>query len=50
MRGIALTRQGCTAEGLEQMQEGWAAMQATGVRLNRAYFLARLEEALLHAG
>ena len=50
MRGIALTRQGCTAEGLEQMQEGWAAIQTTGVRLNRVYFLARLAEALLHAG
>jgi hypothetical protein len=23
MRGLALTGQGCTAEGLEQMQEGW---------------------------
>ena len=50
IRGIALTRQGCTAEGLEQMQEGWAAIQTTGVRLNRVYFLARLAEALLHAG
>jgi DNA-binding winged helix-turn-helix (wHTH) protein/predicted ATPase len=50
MRGIALTRQGGTAEGLEQMQEGWAAIQTTGVRLNRVYFLARLAEALLHAG
>jgi DNA-binding winged helix-turn-helix (wHTH) protein/predicted ATPase len=50
MRGIALTRQGCTAEGLEQMQEGWAAIQTTGVQLNRVYFLARRAEALLHAG
>ena len=50
MRGIALTRQGCTAEGLEHMQKGWAAIQTTGVRLNRVYFLARLAEALLHAG
>ena len=38
MRGIALTRQGCTAEGLEQMQEGWAAIQTTGVQLNRGLF------------
>jgi predicted ATPase len=50
MRGLALTRQGCTTEGLEQMQEGWTAIQTTGVRLNRVYFLARLVEALLHAG
>jgi predicted ATPase len=50
MRGLALTRQGRLAEGLEQMQEGWAAIQMTGVRLNRVYFLARLAEALLHAG
>jgi hypothetical protein len=32
IRGIALTRQGCTAEGLAQMQEGWAAIQTTGVQ------------------
>ena len=50
MRGLALTRQGYTTEGLEQMQEGWAVIQTTGVRLNRGYFLARLAEALLHAG
>jgi predicted ATPase len=50
MRGIALTEQGCTAEGLEQMHRGWAAIQTTGVKLNRGYFLARLAEALLHAG
>jgi len=49
-RGIVLTRQGCTAEGLEQMQEAWAAIQTTGVQLNRVYFLARRAEALLHAG
>jgi DNA-binding winged helix-turn-helix (wHTH) protein/predicted ATPase len=50
MRAIALTRQGYTAEGLAQMQQGWAAIQTTGVRLNRSYFLARLAEALLYAG
>jgi predicted ATPase len=50
MRGLALTRQGYIAEGLEQMQEGWAAIQTTGVRLNRVYFLARLAEALLQGG
>jgi predicted ATPase len=50
MRGLALTRQGCIAEGLEQMQEGWAAIQTTGVRLNRVYFLARLAEVLMQAG
>jgi predicted ATPase len=32
------------------MQAGWAAIQTTGVRLDRGYFLARLAEALLHAG
>jgi DNA-binding winged helix-turn-helix (wHTH) protein/predicted ATPase len=50
MRGIALLRQGCSVKGVEQMQEGWAAIQTTGVRLNRVYFLARLAEALLYAG
>jgi DNA-binding winged helix-turn-helix (wHTH) protein/predicted ATPase len=50
MRGLVLIRQGGTAEGLKQMQAGWAAIQTTGVRLNRGYFLARLAEALLHAG
>ena len=29
MRGIALTRQGCIAEGLEQMHRGWAAIETT---------------------
>jgi predicted ATPase len=32
------------------MQEGWAAIQTTGVRLNRVYFLARLAEVLMQAG
>jgi DNA-binding winged helix-turn-helix (wHTH) protein/predicted ATPase len=50
MRGIALARQGGTAEGLEQIHRGWAAIETTGVRLNRGYFLARRAEALLHAG
>jgi predicted ATPase/DNA-binding winged helix-turn-helix (wHTH) protein len=50
MRGIALTRQGNTVEGLEQILRGWAAIETTGVRLNRGYFLARRAEALLHAG
>ena len=50
MRGLALTKQGFTAEGLEQMHRGWAAIETTGVRLNRVYFLARRAEALLHAG
>ena len=50
MRGIARTRQGCIAEGLEQMHRGWTAIETTGVRLNRGYFLARRAEALLHVG
>jgi predicted ATPase len=50
MRGLALTRQGDIAEGLEQMHRGWTAIETTGVRLNRSYFLARRAEALLHAG
>jgi predicted ATPase len=50
MRGVALAQQGCLAEGLAQMQQSFAAIQTTGVRLNRVYFLARLAETLLHAG
>ena len=32
MRGIARTRQGCTAEGLEQIHRGWTGIETTGVR------------------
>jgi predicted ATPase/DNA-binding winged helix-turn-helix (wHTH) protein len=49
MRGVALTQQGDIAEGLAQMQESFAAIQTSGVRLNRVYFLARLAETLTHA-
>jgi hypothetical protein len=47
---LSAHRHGCAVEGLEQMQAGWAAIQTTGVQLNRVSFLARLAEALLHAG
>jgi predicted ATPase len=32
------------------MHRGWTAIETTGVRLNRGYFLARRAEALLHVG
>jgi predicted ATPase len=50
MCGVALAKQGSIAEGLVQMQQSFAAIQAAGVRLNRAYFLARLAETLIRAG
>jgi predicted ATPase len=49
MRGDARAKQGSIAEGLAQMQESFAAIQTSGVRLNRVYFLARLAETLTHA-
>jgi tetratricopeptide (TPR) repeat protein len=48
-RGMALTRQGQSAEGIEQMQQGLAAWQETGAG-RWANWLAYLAEAYRHAG
>ncbi|MBI3756387.1 MAG: hypothetical protein HY267_00270 [Deltaproteobacteria bacterium] len=44
-RGWALVQQGQGEEGLSQLQEGWAALQATGARMTQALFRATLAEA-----
>jgi len=44
-RGWALTQQGQTREGIEQMQQGLIAHRATGAEISRPYFLALLAEA-----
>ena len=50
MRGLVLAKQGHGTEGIAQMRQGLAAMQATGAGLNHAYFLAQLAEAYAQAG
>ena len=45
LRGWALTTQGKEEEGITQMQQGLAAWRATGVELERPYWLALLAEA-----
>src|SRR5262249_54018268 len=49
-RGWALVRQGQGSEGLAQLQEGWAALQATGAQMTQALFRATLAEAYGRAG
>ncbi len=44
LRGWALVEQGQGEEGIAQMRQGLAAMQATGVELFRSHFLALLAE------
>ena len=44
MRGWALAEQGQSKEGIAQIREGLAAMQATGAEVYRSYFLALLAE------
>src|SRR5262249_5086988 len=50
LRGWALAIQGQHGEGLAQMRQGWAAMQATGQELGRLMSLALLAEQCGHAG
>ena len=45
MRGWALAEQGQGEEGIAQIRQGLAALQATGAELTRPYFLALLAEA-----
>src|SRR5262249_49489962 len=49
-RGWALAVQGHGAEGIAQIHQGLAAMQAVGVELSRAHWLALLAEAYGHVG
>ena len=48
MKGWTLSEQGCEQEGIDQMREGLAALEATGTALVRPYFLALLAETLLN--
>jgi predicted ATPase len=50
LRGWALALQGDAATGMAQMEQGWEAVQRTGLQLYRPYFLALLAEAYGHAG
>ena len=49
-RGWALANRGQGAEGIEEIQQGLAAYQATGAELGRPWFLALLAEAYSKAG
>jgi DNA-binding winged helix-turn-helix (wHTH) protein/predicted ATPase len=49
-RGAAMTEQGRGEEGLEQIQEGFAAHRAIGVEVNRPEFLYWLAEAYWATG
>ena len=49
-RGWALAAQGHGEEGIAQIQQGLAAMQAAGVKLGCAHWLALLAEAYGHVG
>jgi predicted ATPase len=48
MQGWARAAQGHAAAGLAQLQQGWAAYQATGAALFRSYFLSLLAETYGH--
>ncbi|SDC68317.1 Double zinc ribbon [Variovorax sp. CF079] len=50
LSGWALVEQGRAAEGMERMQQGLSAYQATGAGLWRTRFLALLAEAYARAG
>src|SRR5262249_36081826 len=50
LRGWALALQGDAATGMAQMEQGWGAVQRTGLQLYRPYFLALLAEAYGQAG
>jgi predicted ATPase len=43
-RGWALAEQGRGVEGVKQIRQGWAALQAMGAELQGSYFLALLAE------
>src|SRR5262249_22666330 len=45
LRGWTVMKQGRPDEAIEQMQQGLAALQATGTELVRPHFLALLAEA-----
>ncbi|MBI3249227.1 MAG: hypothetical protein HYZ50_22215 [Deltaproteobacteria bacterium] len=49
-RGWALAMQGREEEGIQQLQQGMAAVRATGTELNRPYNLALLAEAYSKTG
>ena len=50
LRGWALAMQGDAATGMAQMEQGWEAVQRTGLQLYRPYVLALLAEAYGQAG
>ena len=50
MQGWALSEQGRDVEAIEQIEEGLAALQATGTELVRPHFLGLLAEALGKTG
>jgi predicted ATPase len=50
LRGWALSAQGQTAEGRQQICQGMAAWRATGAELTRPWYLAQLAEAHWQAG
>jgi DNA-binding winged helix-turn-helix (wHTH) protein/tetratricopeptide (TPR) repeat protein len=50
MKGWTLSEEGRAQEGVDQMREGLAALEATATSLVRPYFLALLAEVLLKLG
>ena len=50
LRGWALAMQGDAATGIAQLEQGWEAVQRTGLQLYRPYVLALLAEAYGQAG
>lgn len=50
LQGWAMVEQGQTSEGIARMQQGLAALRATGAAVFRPYFLALLAQAYERAG
>jgi class 3 adenylate cyclase/predicted ATPase len=50
LRGWAIALRGQAVEGIAEIRDGLAAVQPTGVRIRRPYYLALLAEALAWAG
>jgi predicted ATPase len=50
LRGAALAAQGCGAESVAPLREGWTAWRATGALVTSTWTLAALAEALGQAG